>query len=347
MNATEVDELLATAEDMPYGPPRTERCEEAVRIADSLNDDGLAYDARIALIEAAVFGGAPQKAIVAFAWCVAKSDANPERFPERGGWGTDLLWMHKWVAGQVHAYPQITRAQVTSALDDMETRYTRHGLSLRPVHQLRMHAALEMDEDTEVAHGHFRKWQWAKRDSYADCAACETHSAVEFHIKRGQHERAFDTARPLLEGRQACAEVPHHTYAVLLRPGRVLGRDDLDHLHRVGLPMVRSNPDFLEHLAHHVDHLVLTKRLDDAAPLVTTVLEWTRATQDFDSRMWGFATAKLFFSKGGQTRLPTHLAAAEAEPVAYFDREAKAIAAQFDTRNGNTLISQRLATRHD
>lgn len=344
MTQADVEALLEEAEDLPYGPPRTERCEEAVRVADTIHDEGLSYDARIALIESAVFGGSPQKAIVAFAWCVAKSDADPDRFPERGGWGTDLLWMHKWVAGQVHAYPQITRAQVTSALDDMEQRYTRHGLSLRPLYQLRMHAALEMDEDGEVAHEHFRKWQWAKRDSYADCQACETHSAVEFYIKREQHERAFDTARPLLEGRQACAEVPHHTYAMLLISARALGRsDDLEHLHRVGLPLVRSNPDFLRHLALHVDHLVSTGNLADAAPLVATMLEWTRNTQDFDSRMWAYASAKHFFSKGVKARLPTHLSAAEADPVAYFDRESKAIAARFDERNGNALISTRLA----
>lgn len=343
MSQTEVEDILEEAEDMAYGPARTERCEEAVRIADAANDETLSYDARIALIESAVFGGAPQKAIVAFAWCVAKSDADPERFPERGGWGTDLLWMHKWVAGQVHAYPQITRAQVDAALDDMEQRYARHGLSLRPLHQLRMHAALEMDEDVEVAHEHFRKWQWAKRDSYADCQACETHSAVEFYIKRGQHERAFETARPLLEGRQACAEVPHHTYAMLLISARALERvEDLEHLHRVGLPLVRSNPDFLRHLALHVDHLVLGERLTDAAPLVATMLEWTRNTQDFDSRMWAYATGKLFFSKGGTARLPAHLDAGP-DPVAFFDREAKAIAARFDERNGNTLISTRLA----
>lgn len=335
----EVEDLLEQAEDMPYGPARTDRCEEAVRIADSSNDEQLAYDARIALIESAVFGGSPQKAIVAFAWCVAKSDADPERFPERDGWGTDLLWMHKWVAGQVHAYPQITREQVNSALDDMEQRYTRHGLSLRPLHQLRMHAALEMDDDLEVAHEHFRKWQWAKRDAYADCQACETHSAMEFYIKRGQHERAFDTARPLLEGRQACAEVPHHTYAMLLISARALGRsEESEHLHRVGLPMVRENPDFVRHLALHVDHLVLNGRIDEAAPLVTKMLGWIRNTQDLDAHMWVFASAKLFFQKGGRVRVDA------ADPVKHFDDAARAIAARFDERNGNTLISERLSS---
>ena len=81
--ADEIVELMFAADEVEAGPLRVELFERAVRIADTHNDLDLAFQMRMDLIEAATFGGMPEVSLVAFAWCLAKSDENPDRFDEQ------------------------------------------------------------------------------------------------------------------------------------------------------------------------------------------------------------------------------------------------------------------------
>jgi hypothetical protein len=82
--------LLAGAEGLRDSPEKVAVLEEAVRHADSAGTLELQYGAREGLAEAAYFGGAPDKAIVAYTWCLAQFDRHPGRFNE---WR--LLWRYK------------------------------------------------------------------------------------------------------------------------------------------------------------------------------------------------------------------------------------------------------------
>ena len=99
---TQVEAILEEADELDYGPERIAKAEEAVRLADDAKHDVAGFEARLGLIQAAVFGGWPEKGLVAFGWCVAKTDADPTTFPESralpgfGLLGTDLLWVYKW-----------------------------------------------------------------------------------------------------------------------------------------------------------------------------------------------------------------------------------------------------------
>lgn len=350
----EIEDLLD--KHLPHGTAHVAAMEQAVRAADAIHDDPLSYEARTRLIEAAFFGGSPEKGVVAFAWCVAKSDEDPIAFPESDSFfGVDLLWMFKWIAQHLHSYPQVTRAQVEATLADMEVRYARHGHSLRPVHALRAHAALELDGDVERARELLQQFRWAKRDRYADCAACEDHSTVDFFVKLQEYDKAFEAAEPLLSGARSCAEIPHETYACLLAPARALGKDEeAERLHKIGLPMIIGNPDFVRHLAYHLDHLTLTGARDAARELVPKQIEWAMNSQNLGARMWAFSSLRLFFeSEQGafEGRIPKvlreALGGARVAPDTatlrdYFEGEAEALATRFDARNGNELVSRRL-----
>src|SRR5581483_5827870 len=102
---------------------------------------------------AAFFSGDEGKAFVAFSWCLAWCDRDPQRFPE-----DDVLWEYKWVLANSIDYPQITLAQIEAMFDDFRRRYERCGRGLRAVYKLwLMHA--EDRGDRAAARRWHRLWE--------------------------------------------------------------------------------------------------------------------------------------------------------------------------------------------
>ena len=350
---------VAEAKELDYGPERITLAEEAVRMADAGGFERAAFDARLELVQAAVLGGYPEKGFVAFAWCASKSKQDPERFRESkalGGLfllGVDVLWTYKWMTLQVPWYPQITRAQMDETLRDMEARYRAHNLSLRPVHMARVRCVIETGGDPEEAKDEFRKWQYARRDLYADCEACEISFQSWYFAERGDAERAIHEAARLLSGEKSCAEVPHNTYARLLECALELDRPaDAAKWHELGYPMVQSNRDFVWNVSRHIAYLVRVGNLDKAQQLAERHLDWAVDNRVIDRRMWFYASLRdLFGALDGDVtfRLPSTLPPYDesgrysAEALRdYFDTETRAMAARFDARNGNEYVSRRV-----
>src|SRR5262249_8201315 len=148
-------------------PSKVALFEEAVRLADTHGDAWRGYNLRHGLIHAATFGGHPEKALVAFTWCLAHCDPEFE-----GRLGHDMLWKYKWIADHLVNFPQIPRAQIESVFEDMTRRYRKAGAGMRTLHKLRSSAALDMGERA-LAVKHHQAWRRAARDAASDCAACD------------------------------------------------------------------------------------------------------------------------------------------------------------------------------
>src|ERR671935_3056317 len=88
----DVRRLLAEAAGLPPGPVQVELLAEAARVADSHNDTATGFRVRKRLMDAALSGGQPDRMAVAFTWCVAQSDRDPEAVPP-----TEILWQYRWV----------------------------------------------------------------------------------------------------------------------------------------------------------------------------------------------------------------------------------------------------------
>ena len=357
-----VYDKIADQKELEYGAERIAIGEEAVRMADAGGFEQAAFEARLQLVQSAVLGGYPEKGFVAFAWCASKSKEEPERFRESrslGGiflLGVDVLWTYKWMTLQVPWYPQITRAQMDETLGDMESRYRAHNLSLRPVHMARVRCLIETGGDPDEAKEQFRKWQFATRDLYADCEACEVSFQSWYFAERGDPERAIQEAHRLLSGEKSCAEVPHNTYARLLECALELGRtEDAAKWHDVGYPMIQSNRDFVWNVSRHIAYLVRVGNLEKAQTLAERHLDWAVDNRVIDRRMWYFAALRdLFAALSGMVavRLSPKLAVysedgeySAEELRDFFDRETHAMASRFDQRNGNDYVSRRVGTR--
>lgn len=321
--------------------------EEAVDIADELGDDWVSFGIRRELMQAAVFSGATEKLLTAFSWCLGKSDQDPDAFPE-----INLLWQYKWAIAHSYRYPQISLEQTRSMLDDFEMRLLRNHLSPRPATYLRMCFCSAVGQLEEAA-THAERWQQEPRDYLADCEACEMDNHVDALFVMQRDELAIKIAKPLLDREVTCAEVPHKTYARLVFSAIRCGRDELaKDYHRIGLPMVAGNTDFLPQNAQHAIYLIRLGDESSSLKIIERNLPWSLDTLESGDRL-DFYVGALAVLRGGDSeqvelRLPsTHplhdksnRRYSRAELARWFESEMNGLVAQFDARNQNDWQTQ-------
>lgn len=339
----QVEALRERADGLRNGEAKVMALEEAVRLADTHGDVGLAYEVRDGLIDAATFGGFPDKALVAFAWCRAQSKKDPERFDSNS-----LLWKQKWVVGRLNEFPHISRKQIRDALDDIEQCFRRVDAGQRALLKLRYRAARDMGDEAE-AEALWARWVETPRDYLTDCHACELDDELDPLVDRGDHARVVEKARPLLEGRVGCAEVPHLTYGTVLYPLFKLGRlEAARDCHLGGYRLVAQNREFLSTMGEHMEFLALTDNLDRGLSLLERHLDWALTHASHRDRFTFHAAASLLLScvleRGREQvslRLPRACPLFEPEGTYatraladWVDAQARDIATRFDTRNG-------------
>jgi tetratricopeptide (TPR) repeat protein len=347
----QVDELLERADRLRHGEAKVMALEEAARMADAHGDLDLAFEVRDDLIDAATFGGFPDKALVAFAWCRAQAKKNPERFES-----DMLLWKQKWVVGRLDDFPHISRKQIQDALDDIEQAYARVDAGKRAILKLRYQTARDMGEDA-LAQQYWDQWINAPRDHLTDCRACDLDDEIDHHIDLGEYAKALEKARPILQGRSSCAEIPHLTYGSVLYPLLKLGRlEEARDCHLRGYPMISRNRDFLATVGEHIEFLALTDNLSRGLTLFEKHLGWALDHASWRDRFTfhvaaSFLLARLV-SQGHDTvslRLPKAFPLHQRDGAytsrdlhGWVETQAQEIAARFDTRNGTDRFQKLL-----
>jgi len=349
MSFDRIHELMEEAAEMEHGAAQLALQKEALREADALNEIELSYHIRMEIIESATFSGAKDEALVAFSWCVAQHDAHPGDFDD-----ANLIWRYKWILENLPGFPQVSRRQIADMQDDMQKRTQALGCSLRPVHYMRWSNLMRMG-DFEQAGVFIEKWRDAPRDFLADCAACERDKYMEFLIFTGQNQEAIDYAAPILAGRMTCAEIPHLTYAELIRPYLLLGQlEQAAEMHRKGYAMISDNSEFLSAAAGHLVYVTRVRNLESGAAIFQRHLPWAVATASRDRQFDFYAAAAAFCTaivNSGQQRMSLRTPASfalhradgdqnVAELASWFEQQTASLAAQFNARNGNQFYSE-------
>ena len=356
--AAQVDELVASAEGLGHGPARIAVLEEAARVADAHDDERLGFQVRERhLISAGTFGGAPDVTLVAFAWCLARLDADPARYAHAGGMNRyGLLWMYKWVVDAAVEYPTIGRGQIEEMLADLERRYVAVGSGPHPVHQTARGVYRDMCDWTAAKAAHAKVLR-SKPDVLSNCPACEQSAQVKFYLATNRPALARKKAEPILDGRMACATVPHTVYGSLLLPTLFAGEPEAAAAyHRAGDRLIGTNPDFLHTASYHLVFLAVTDNLPGAAKYLGRHLANGLVTTSPASRFEFAATAAFALDRLAERPRPPKVrvpagavlsAGLDAtNPAAMRDHflgEARELAAAFDARNGNDGFARRLA----
>ena len=326
------------AEDAPKGPAKVELWQQAVAAADTLNNETLGYEARMRLTDAAQFSGRPDVAFVAFSWCLAYSDRHPElEDPSR------LLWHYKWMVDTLPRFPDVPKAQIEAMFADFTGRYLARGSTLHAVHQIRRDAAATM-HDVAAAAAADRLFRKTRRDHLSNCDACVQDAEVAYRLFLGDDAAALKAAAPILRGRLTCGEVPHRTYPKLLLPH--LRRGDPEAamaLHKVGYPMVKSNPTFLGFQGLHAAFAALTGNHGRAAQILGRHLPTAPGHPEPDERFRFYNAARLTVDlllatpRPPEVKIPPAIAAdgSLGAFAAWLDAELSTLAAKYDARNGN------------
>ena len=350
MSAEKIEELLDEAYMLHHSPAKVALLEEAARIADTVGEPPWSYGIRMEIIETGCFGGMHEKALVAFSWCLAAYDRDPEEYDEE-----DILWRYKWILDHMPAYPQISREQIVGMQDDFTRRLLAVDSSPRPAEYLRWSNLMRMG-DLDQARGSYERWKDQPEDWLEDCGACEADKTVELMIRLHRDDDAMKAAKPLLEGRMGCAEVPHLTYGNIIRPLMRQGNDaDAATMLDKGYRMISGNSEFLRGVAEQFIFLARTRDFRKGVPRLEKHLPWAVATSDIDAAQRFYEAVGLLLeamAKEGKKsqrrfRLPEQLPCTVedeqynvAELAGWFASEAAKLADQFNRRNGNDYYTQ-------
>lgn len=342
--------LLDEAGGIPDGLTKLAILEEAVRLADMHGDINAGFEIRLrSYMWNAVSAGQPERMLVAFAWCLAQSDRQPDVFEP-----TQLLWSYsRWVIGKLRSFTQFSRQQIADALDDMEARYRRAGRSLRVVAKERCQTAMFLGDRQDGAR-HFEEWQRLPMDQFWDDLADECCDATRYLLDAEREDEAFELAKPICTGQYRSQVVPHNLFGCFLIPLAERGRwDEAMRYHVEGYRLVGRTLNFLGMVGCNLEFLTFTENFDAAVRCFEEHLALAAPMTDA-LRVYWFYLASIFFlgrlreHRGDSIALripktmPIHDPAGRYDParlVAWLDGQTLRTAAAFDARAGNDWFS--------
>ncbi len=310
---------------------------QAIAAADSDQDTDLGYRMRMRYISASHNAPDSLNMIASFGWCVARHDEDPERFPLQ-------LWYYKWVVNAARGFAGVSRTQLEELLNDMDTRFQAAGASPSAVAKERMGAAWWLG-DVDQLPALFDTWRNSDRKGRVrmnDCAACDLASEAKILQLLGRFDEALEVAQPLINHEQGCSTEPHYTLAAMLQSYRSTGREEDKKLGEIasaeGLNLISDDPDYVLANGDHLRHFAATGQLDKAMALLRRTAH----------QAVGADSDRLSYSRGARMVLQLARARDTAgldELAPQFDGVAEQIVARFDTRNGNSTVSNILV--HD
>lgn len=350
---TDIERLAAEARPLPDGPVKVALLEEAVRLADFAGDVERAFELRQHLLDAATFSGRPDIGLVAFAWCLAEFDRNPDKYDQ-----ASLLWKYKWVVDTPIDFPMITQAQMKQLSEDMARRFHAFGAPHAAVCSDRYLAVWTGRHDDAIRFD--EQLSLMSRDALSNCPACLVRARLEFLVETEQHEAAVAYFKNEVTPATRCKHEPHRILAGALRSFWRLG--DLataQGLHERGYKMISRDQTFTQYWGYHIAFPALTdqpaavRRLIQRHTeqglrivslqerhefLIGVVIGLKRLAHD------GVKTMKLTTSE--PLDVPSSSKGYDVAALAdWFLRQATDIAESFDRRNGNDYFRKRLKAR--
>ena len=184
---SDLDELRLLTR-LAFGPARTAATERLVRRIEAEGPKDQVPEALLALMKAYSLGRESYKAFVVLARTLRLWDADPGLFGEVEQ--NRLFWQFKWVTDDLADYPQISNAQATALLDDMERRFALQGNGNRSVLEARF--VWEWQSGIVDAEQSRLVWAATPEDDYSNCGACVIGEQTEYLLEQGRYQEALD-----------------------------------------------------------------------------------------------------------------------------------------------------------
>ncbi|MGW9125004.1 hypothetical protein ACWGPW_08385 [Paenibacillus chitinolyticus] len=332
------DELRRVSWSMPDGKQKLAVMEEMIRIADLYMTEEDSYNVRMDYTSAAMDAGFSEKMLISFAWCVAKFDKNPGRYPH-----FHLLWHYKWILNGIWRMPEMTFEQIERMFEDFKERCIRHGHNLRAYHQKRVNLFISLGMFQEAAES-YKLWRSTPRDSLADCQACEQNLFGEFSFKMNHLKRGMQAVKPILEGRMVCGSVPQNTYSLIIIP--LMKLKEYDRAVAIAKKAVREleGPQYLEEYGVFLEFFTITD-MTRATKLYEQTIRYGLESKIGWSRLQYFYAVRLFLNEWGKTKRRKRLAESDRVTLPWIDHEIAKLTEAFNRRNGSLYVNEFLTEK--
>ena len=355
-------ERLALISSYPWGPIRSSLTAEAVAWADALGDEGLAIDTRLALSEAYRRGNEEWRALAPFAWVLTRHETRPDLFDADRLGAADLTCTR--VVPVAADDPGTPAARLRELVSGMEELHRARGGSMRAVHAVRHHVARMLGREEE-ARAELAAWHDAPRDSAPECEDCESTPLAVWASLHEDWSTAVAAAVPALRGDIDDAARPHRLCGAVLVALLASGRPRAAwRAHVSSCRSLRTDARALDCLPDHLEYLALSGRAGRGL----------RILREFGHRIGGAGSARTLMGlllgtalvlreavRAGRGEEPLGFAVPADSvwcpgpgiPASTPLREARelaagwarAVAARYDCRNGNAVVSERLERR--
>ena len=275
MSVARIQELFTEIDGMAYGPEERSRVDEAIALAIEIGDEELEYRARIRQTASANMLGDTETLLSSFAWCLAKHDEDPARFPDEiGHEGAGLMWQFKWIATTLASSPIFDRDDISNALADMESHYRKAGIGQSGVLTSQFATAWRLGE-LERAEELRAELAVTPRDEYSHCDACVRSDASGFLTEVGRDAEAIVLFDELIEGGYSCGDEPEAALSRALLPYLRAGRlEDARAAHFRSYSLARDNADNLSIIANHLIFCAVTGNEARGLSMLERHLSW-------------------------------------------------------------------------
>lgn len=333
------------ADEAPVGPERVRAHEAALRLARSNGSFAEEFVARLDLTQALYFVPRDPRNLTHYTWL--RQSLAPERGLDQDDRDA-VLWRMKWAVDLVRDLPDVPLTTLEAAIDDLEAVFRGDGYHLRPVHAARAQLAGDLG-DREGVDRELAAWLAAPRDSRSDCEACERRDQAHL-LADTDPERSLELVAPTVAGELTCGDEPRASLGLDARLRAERGDvDGAVSSFRRAWHLSQDDPRASGSVGDCLRVLLRLGNADRAVDLLLPRLSWLDDLPTPSSRMWFAGTAAHVLERAGAVGLaPDEVdGRPTAEVAAELRGTAERIAAEFDARNGSTVVSQRLAAALD
>lgn len=350
-NDSQYDELWQQFHEVPGDRGQLAILEQIISLADSNKDVETGFDARQLLVTQANSAGYPEKAIVAFSWCIAQMDKDEKLH----NW-YDMLWQYKVIQELIPVFSSVSRQQIINMQEDFSARLLKNGYTERTAHYYRSWNFMRMG-DYQLAYEHQNRYLSMRSDGMADCKACEKDREIELLSRMKLDDEALKQAEPIRAGKMSCAEVPGftngHIGKSLLRLGKV---EEAQKLFPMAMDYALRERKYLGTIGDLLLIPIRSGEIDQAFNFASKYFAWASEAAAEELRFRFFSACELLFEslakdrKDILMRVPKEFdfhseqGRYEIESVReWFKQQSLDLARKFNDRNGNDRYHEMLS----
>lgn len=197
----QIENLLNQSQDLDYGDSKIDILKEAVRLADLSQNEPLSFKSRVFLMEAAVFSGYPELALIHFPWLEHCYNQNPQQY-DPGLFN----WMYSWIVILMAYSPNIPRDDIHKVLVRMERSYRKDGKSERILLEMYRTVATILGEYDLAKEYHDDFVLTQHLGEFGVFMGLVNHRGIEIHNESfyygrlNENQKALEIAMPVLDG---------------------------------------------------------------------------------------------------------------------------------------------------